>query len=58
MKKALRPGILIDRDGTLIEERNYLSDPAGVQLFPGVAAAGAAVNRAGHQGVVVERCAG
>jgi len=47
MKKALRPGILIDRDGTLIEDRDYLADPAGVQLFPGVAEAVAAVNRAG-----------
>jgi D-glycero-D-manno-heptose 1,7-bisphosphate phosphatase len=29
-------GILfIDRDGTLIEERNYLSDPNDVQLLPG-----------------------
>lgn len=30
--------ILLDRDGTLIEERHYLSDPALVTLIPGVAA--------------------
>jgi D-glycero-D-manno-heptose 1,7-bisphosphate phosphatase len=30
--------ILLDRDGTLIEERHYLSDPALVALIPGVAA--------------------
>jgi len=30
--------ILLDRDGTLIEERHYLSDPAQVALIPGVAA--------------------
>jgi len=47
MKRALRPGILIDRDGTLIEDRDYLADPAGVQLFPGGAEAIAAMNRAG-----------
>lgn len=46
MEMELRPGILIDRDGTLIEDRGYLADPAGVRLLPGVAAAIAAVNRA------------
>jgi len=30
--------ILLDRDGTLIEERHYLSDPDLVALIPGVAA--------------------
>ncbi len=30
--------ILLDRDGTLIEERHYLSDPALVALIPGAAA--------------------
>ena len=29
--------ILLDRDGTLIEERHYLSDPDQVVLIPGVA---------------------
>jgi|GEM_PF-92137 len=29
--------IFLDRDGTLILDRNYLSDPAGVELIPGVA---------------------
>ena len=29
--------ILFDRDGTLIEDRHYLSDPARVTLLPGVA---------------------
>ncbi|WP_031388411.1 D-glycero-alpha-D-manno-heptose-1,7-bisphosphate 7-phosphatase [Desulfonatronum thiodismutans] len=27
--------ILLDRDGTVIEERHYLADPNGVQLIPG-----------------------
>ncbi len=32
-----RKGLLVvDRDGTLIVERNYLSSPAGVELLPGV----------------------
>lgn len=29
--------IFLDRDGTLIEERNYLKDPAEVVLLPGAA---------------------
>jgi D-glycero-D-manno-heptose 1,7-bisphosphate phosphatase len=29
-------GIFLDRDGTLIVNRHYLSDPAGVELLPGV----------------------
>lgn len=32
-----RPAVFLDRDGTIIEERNYLSDPAGVALLPGAA---------------------
>ncbi|MBI5381854.1 MAG: HAD-IIIA family hydrolase [Opitutae bacterium] len=29
--------LFIDRDGTLIIDKVYLADPAGVELFPGVA---------------------
>lgn len=29
--------VLLDRDGTLIVERHYLADPAGVELLPGAA---------------------
>jgi D-glycero-D-manno-heptose 1,7-bisphosphate phosphatase len=31
--------LFLDRDGTLILDRVYLADPAGVEIFPGVAAA-------------------
>ena len=31
-----RPFIVLDRDGTIIEERDYLSDPDRVKLLPGV----------------------
>jgi histidinol-phosphate phosphatase family protein len=34
-----RPGLIIDRDGTLIEERGYISDPADVVVMPGAAEA-------------------
>jgi D-glycero-D-manno-heptose 1,7-bisphosphate phosphatase len=32
-----RPAFFFDRDGVLIEEREYLADPAGVELIPGCA---------------------
>ena len=35
MSKAL----FLDRDGTLIHDKHYLADPAGVELLPGVVAA-------------------
>ncbi|HMA52701.1 MAG TPA: HAD family hydrolase, partial [Magnetospirillaceae bacterium] len=31
-----RPFVLLDRDGTLNVERNYLSDPDQLELIPGV----------------------
>ena len=31
--------LFLDRDGTLIVDKDYLADPAGVELIPGVAAA-------------------
>jgi len=45
MSKAL----FLDRDGTLILDKHYLSDPAGVELIPGVADALAHVRRLGYQ---------
>lgn len=38
----MAPAVFFDRDGTLIEERNYLSRPEDVVVFPG---AGAALKR-------------
>jgi D-glycero-D-manno-heptose 1,7-bisphosphate phosphatase len=32
-----RGALFLDRDGTLIFDKHYLSDPAGVELIPGVA---------------------
>lgn len=34
-----RPAVFLDRDGTIIREKHYLADPAGVELLPGAAEA-------------------
>ena len=31
-----RPAVFLDRDGTLIEDKGFLSDPAGVDILPTV----------------------
>lgn len=36
---GIRQALFLDRDGTIIYDRDYLSDPAGVELIPGAAAA-------------------
>ncbi len=41
--------LFLDRDGTIIFDRDYLSDPAGVELIPGVAPALAAARRLGYR---------
>ena len=46
-QSAARPAVVLDRDGTLIHDRHYLADPAGVELLPGAAEAVARFNRAG-----------
>lgn len=45
---ALRAALL-DRDGTLLDETGYLTDPARVRLLPGAARAVARLNAAGVQ---------
>lgn len=50
--------ILLDRDGTLIVERHYLRDPAGVELIPGAAAALAALRARGWGLAVVTNQSG
>ncbi|MGE4553448.1 MAG: D-glycero-alpha-D-manno-heptose-1,7-bisphosphate 7-phosphatase [Desulfovibrionaceae bacterium] len=50
--------VLLDRDGTLMEDRHYLADPAGVALVPGAAAGLRALAAAGLGLVVVSNQSG
>jgi len=47
------PAILLDRDGTINHEVGRISNPADLQLIPGVAAAVGRANRAAHLVAVV-----
>jgi D-glycero-D-manno-heptose 1,7-bisphosphate phosphatase len=53
-----RPAVFLDRDGTLIEDRHYLRDPAEVRLLPGVGGAIRRLNKAGVAAVVVTNQSG
>lgn len=53
-----RPAVFLDRDGTLIEEKNYLARPEDVRLLPGVPAAVVKLRRAGFACVVVTNQSG
>ena len=50
--------VVLDRDGTIIEERNYLSDPAQVALIPGAAAGLRELRRLGYGLVVITNQSG
>jgi D-glycero-D-manno-heptose 1,7-bisphosphate phosphatase len=55
---ALRRAVFLDRDGTLIEEKEYLGDPAGVVVFPGTGPALRRLMDAGYLLIVVTNQAG
>jgi histidinol-phosphate phosphatase family protein len=50
--------IFLDRDGTVIEELGYLSDPAGVRLLPGAAETLAALQSGGWKLIVISNQSG
>jgi D-glycero-alpha-D-manno-heptose 1-phosphate guanylyltransferase len=50
--------LVVDRDGTLIDERHYLADPDGVQLLPGVVDGLRAFAARGYQIAVVTNQSG
>jgi D-glycero-D-manno-heptose 1,7-bisphosphate phosphatase len=58
MSMKLKPAIFLDRDGTLNEEVDFLSDPEQLVLIPGAAAAVARLNAKGIPVVVVTNQSG
>lgn len=50
--------VFLDRDGTIIIDKNYLSDPAGVELLPGAAEAIKKLNAAGYLCIVITNQSG
>jgi histidinol-phosphate phosphatase family protein len=56
--RARRPAVFLDRDGTLVVERGYLSDPGDLELLPGVPGALAALRGAGFALVVISNQSG
>lgn len=52
------PAVFVDRDGTLIREGEYLSDPADVELMPGAIEALSAFAAAGYAIIVVTNQSG
>jgi D-glycero-D-manno-heptose 1,7-bisphosphate phosphatase len=54
----LRGGVFLDRDGTIIQEVAYLSDPEAMALIPGAARAIRLINYLGLRAVVVSNQSG
>lgn len=52
------PPVFLDRDGTLIVEKNYLSDPAGVSLEEGVLEGLVLLQSRGHPLIVLSNQSG
>lgn len=50
--------ILLDRDGTIIVDKHYLSDPEGVELFPNTAQGLKAMQDAGYKLLVTTNQSG
>jgi D-glycero-D-manno-heptose 1,7-bisphosphate phosphatase len=55
---SMKRAVFLDRDGTLIAEKNYLSRPEEVEIFPGAAAALRRLQVAGYQLFIVSNQSG
>jgi D-glycero-D-manno-heptose 1,7-bisphosphate phosphatase len=53
-----RPAVFLDRDGTLIEDKGFLSDPNGVTILPTVVDALKLLHKSGFATVVVSNQSG
>jgi len=57
-KKALRPAVFLDRDGTICEEMGYLNHVSRLHIFPFAATAIRRLNQAGLPVIVVTNQSG
>ncbi|MEW5994015.1 MAG: HAD-IIIA family hydrolase [Candidatus Zixiibacteriota bacterium] len=57
-RSRLKPAIFVDRDGTIVKDKNYLSDPDQLELLPGAAEALRYANEAGYRVVVLSNQSG
>ncbi|HEU0071998.1 MAG TPA: D-glycero-beta-D-manno-heptose 1,7-bisphosphate 7-phosphatase [Alphaproteobacteria bacterium] len=53
MPATLRPAVFLDRDGTIVEDVDYLTRPDQLRLIPGAAAAIRGINQMGYAAVIV-----
>ena len=53
MGDKLSPAVFLDRDGTLMQDVDYCSDPKDVHLFPGTRAALRKLKQAGYKLIII-----
>ena len=58
MKRLMSRAVFLDRDGTIIEEKEYLSDPDRIVVFPGAAQALNRLQDAGFKLLIVTNQSG
>ena len=58
MSNALSPALFIDRDGTIMEDTDYCSDPGDVRIFPGVLEALRQLKSRGFKVIIVTNQSG
>ena len=58
MRNALSPAVFIDRDGTIMEDTDYCSDPKNVRILPGVLEALRRLKSRGFKIVVITNQSG
>jgi D-glycero-D-manno-heptose 1,7-bisphosphate phosphatase len=50
--------VILDRDGTIVVDRHYLADPAGLEFLPGAAAGLSLLHQRGHRLVLITNQSG
>ena len=56
--RAKSPAVFVDRDGTIMHDADYCSDPKQVQMFGGAAAALRRLKKAGYKIIVITNQSG